>query len=83
MESFTHRQHLVLHTLVTSVLVCVAFLFGRDMDRAALSAFQGLACLLELVFIVLHHNNRAIAASNNNIVVLQCFGRGLGMTDAE
>lgn len=70
MEMPTYRQHLILYTLVTSTLVCVAFLLGCSVDGVDHSALQSLTCLLELIFIVLHYNNRAITASNNDIIVL-------------
>lgn len=79
----THRQHLILRTLITSALVCVAFFLGCDVDGVDFSALQCLACLLELVLKVLHYNNRAITAGNNNIIVLEHLGCRFGVTEAE
>lgn len=61
----------------------MTLLFSCNADRVDHSALQTLACLFELIFVVLHYNDRAITTSNNNIVMLQHRGCRLGMTETE
>lgn len=79
----THRQHLILYTLITPALVCMALLSRCNVDGVDQSALQSVACLFELIFVVLHYNNRAITTSDNNIVMLQYSGCRFGTTDTE
>lgn len=79
----TYRQHLILYTLVTAALICVAFLLIYYADGVDHSALHSFACLLELVFIVFHDDDRAITASNDHIVVLKHSGCRFGLTETE
>lgn len=78
-----YRQHLILYTLVTAALICVAFLLVYYADGVGHSALHSFACLLELVFIIFHDDDRAITASNDHIVVLKHSGCGFSLTETE
>lgn len=78
-----YRQYLILCTLVTAALVCVAFLLIYYAEGVGHSVLHSFACLLELVLIIFHDDDRAITASNDHIVVLKHSGCRFGLTKTE